>query len=283
VERSDAGSPHPSSTESDSTSRDGRSSVRASAGAQAPDRGAVSQRGSKKRRTLIAGQQYFGLDAQAFRDGAEQSFMRVAALPPERQTIDLGSVGKDFSLDASASWALLRAMLEGGLLRPTGPGSYRPTRLFREYALAKLVAPIPRSHARELINGACSLAAHINAHWNRNPFRITLIAVSGSYMSRRARIPELSLWLILGQRPEARMRRRGPALGEDDARREIVSTLKELSSFIVVRVVSEKEAVDRPFSVAFQIDESEFEAGLPPWQRFREWGAALLTRRLAFR
>lgn len=284
---SDAGSSHPASANPQlnalavARDRDGPV-VRASAIVAGADSSAVGSPGAIKIRRLVADQRYFGLEAQAFHDGAERMLARVAGLAPERKRIDVRSLGEDFRLDAAASWALLRAMLTDGLLRPDGPANYRPARRFREYALAAVVAPLSRARARQLIEGACRLAERINTHWTRNPFRIKTIAVSGSYMSRRNRLPELALWLVLRRRPEAKMRRWGSPLGKSEALRQIVTSARALSSFVVIRVVADKEKVQRPFSVVFQSDEDDFDSSVPAWHRFREWGASI-SRRLASR
>ena len=108
----------------------------------------------------------------------------MSTQPPEQARIDVRSLGEAFHLDAPASWELLRALLMGGLLYPDGSGGYLPTRHFREYALASVVAPLSRTRAKALIDRACELAARINADWVGNPLQIWTVAVSGSYMSR---------------------------------------------------------------------------------------------------
>ena len=286
MERSGASSSRPSNPRSEISSPASSCSQGSSAAparpALAAEGGAIASQGAAKIRRLIADQRYFGLGAQAFHDGAERMLTRLSAATPERKRIDVRSLGEDFRLDGAASWALLRALLAHGLLRPDGPGSYRPAARFREYALATIVAPLTRVHARDLIQGVCRRAERINAEWTRNPFRIRMIAVSGSYMSRRDQLPELSLWLLLRRRPEARMRRWGTPLGKSDALRQIVATAQALSSFILVRVVADRQEVPRPFSVVFHADEDDFDSSFPAWRRFREWGVSV-SRRLGSR
>lgn len=243
---------------------------------------AAPARGAPKIRRLIADQQYFGLDAKAFHDGAARTLARISAPGSEKPRIDVRSLGEDFRLDAAASWALLRAMLAGGLLLTDGPGSYRPAARFREYALANVVLPLSRSRARELIERVGKLAERVNDNWDRNPYRIKMIAVSGGYMSRSDRLPELSLWLVLHRRPEARTRRWRSPLGKSDALRQIAAAMRELSSFIVVHVVADRHAVQRPFSVVFQADDEFPDSHAHSWDRFREWGASI-SRRLHMR
>ncbi len=164
----------------------------------------IAFQGATKLRRLVANRRYFGLDAQAFRAGAERALARLSATPPEQARIDAHSLGEDFRLDPPGSSALQSELLMGGLLRPDGAGGYLPTRRFQQYALACVVAPLSRTRAKALIDRACGLASRINAEAVRNPFQIDMVAVSGGYMSRHDQLSELSLWLIVAPRKEAR-------------------------------------------------------------------------------
>jgi hypothetical protein len=55
--------------------------------------------------------------------------------------------------------------------------------------------------------------------------------------------------------------------------------MNALSSFIVVRIVADRQAVERPFSVVFQASEAMVESSLPAWDRVCDWGASI-TRRI---
>jgi len=246
-----------------------------------PNRLLASQ-GATKLRRLVADRKYFGLEASALRAGAERSLAHMSTQPPEQARIDVRSLGEAFHLDAPASWELLRALLMGGLLYPDGSGGYLPTRHFRDYALACVVAPLSRTRAKALIDRACGLAARVNADWVGNPLQIWTVAVSGSYMSRLDQLSELSLWLILHRRRDARSQHAAPLLSKDDAIRQILEPMNALSSFMVVRIVADKQAVPRPFSVAFQAQEAVMDSSAPPLERFRDWSASI-TRRLASR
>ena len=217
-----------------------------------------------------------------FHAGAERALARMSAQAPEQARIDVHMLGEDFRLDAPTTRALLQALLIGRLMYPDGSGGYRPTARFREYALAYVVAPLSRARAKALVDRVCGLAAHINADWTPNPLRIKVVAVSGSYMSRRDQLADLSLWLVLRERPETRARRWGPSMSKDDALRQIVRPITALSSFIIVRIVADRRAVRRPFSVVFQANEDVVEPSVPTWERFRDWGVSI-TRRLGSR
>jgi hypothetical protein len=236
-------------------------------------------RSAAKVRRLIADQQYFGLAAKTFHDGAGRALRRLSTATPR---IDVHTLGEDFCLDAAASWTLLRALLGGGLLLSDGPGTYRQSARFREYALAELVMPMSRSHAKDLLAKARGLGARINANWGRNPYQIRMILVSGSYMSRSDRLPELSLWLILRRRHELRTRRWNHGLSKSDAMRQIASAMKELDQLVVVHVAADKQAVPRPFSVAFEADDVFGGPSVHSWNRVRSWGASI-SRRLSLK
>jgi hypothetical protein len=236
-------------------------------------------RPAAKVRRLIADQQYFGLDAKSLHDGAGRTLTRLSTATPR---IDVHTLGEDFGLDAAASWTLLRALLGGGLLLSDGPGTYRPSARFREYALAELVMPMSRSYAKDLLAKARELAARINANWGRNPYLIRMILVSGSYMSRSDRLPELSLWLVLRRRHELRTRRWNHGLSKSNAMRQIASAMKELDPLVVVHVAADKQAVPRPFSVAFQAADDFGEPSVHSWDRVRSWGASI-SRRLTLK
>lgn len=232
-------------------------------------------------RTLVTHQRYFGLNARAFRAGAERALARISALPPESARFDLRSLREDFRVDAPTSKALLHALLTGGLLQPESTGGgYHPAKRFREYALARVVAPLSRARAKTLVDRACRLATSVNADWTRNPFLIDMVAVSGSYMNPGDKLAELTLWLVVQPRPRAPSRQGRRSLSAADGSRQIIAALRALSSFIVVRLVSDKGSLPRPFSVVFQADADATMRSAPPWERFQEWRASI-SRRLA--
>lgn len=235
----------------------------------------------KRARRLISDQQYFGLEAGVLRAGAKRALARVTGRT-SAESIDARSLGDDFRLDGAASAALLSALLAGGMLYPDGTGSYRPTRLFREYALASVVAPLARERAKALVDRACALAASINAEWDNVPFQIEIVAVSGSYMTRRELLPELSLSLILCPRAESRRARPASVLDKEEGLRRVLEAMRALSSFIAVRIAVDRSGIQRPFSVVFQIDQNLVDAPVGGWDRFREWSASV-TRWLAVR
>lgn len=240
----------------------------------------IASSGVSKARRLVADQIYFGLEAGVFRAGAERALARMSHQSPERARLDTRTLGHDFQIDPAASGALLSALLSGGMLYPDGTGMYRPTRLFREYALASVVAPLSRERAKGLVDQACALAARINSEWDQVPFRIAMMAVSGGYMSRRDQLSDLTFSLALRPRHEARSQRPESMLSRDEALRMVLEALHALSSFIVVRIVADRKAVQRPFGIVFQANESAIDPSVGGWERFRDWSASV-TRWLA--
>jgi hypothetical protein len=270
------------SRESGSPPREGATGFRSTVILGAPERMIAVQDTASLRR-LVADRHYFGLDAQALRAGAERALARLSAKPPGEARIDVRNLGEDFHLDGPASSALQRELLMGGLLHPDGAGGYLPTRLFRQYALACVVAPLTRERAKALIDRACKLAAYINSDWGTNPFQVKMVAVSGSFMSQRDQLSELSLSLVLRRRPEAPMPDAPPLQSKEEALRQILEAVKSLSSFILVRFAPDSQSVQRPFSVVFQrSNDVVVEPAVPPMERFRAWGASI-GRRLASR
>ena len=229
-----------------------------------------------KGRRLIADQQYLGLDAKLLRGGAARTLARLSSHPAGHAWIDLRNLGDDFHLDAGASSALLSAMLAGGLLYPDGAGRYHPTRQFREYALATVVSPLPRDRAKGLIDRACKLASRVNTEWVHIPFQIDMMAVSGSYMTRRDQLSDLVLSIALHRRPVSRAANAVPP-SKDDATRQIVEALQALSSFIVVRIVADQTKVQRPFSVVFQgVAGAPEKEAVERWDnKLRDWSASV--------
>jgi hypothetical protein len=150
--------------------------------------------------------------------------------------------------------------MASGLLYPDGDGRYEATDRFREYALADIPVPLSRLQAGDLINRVCGVAARINAEWQRSPFLIHTIMVSGSYMSG-AKVDllrsELPLWLVLRFRRQPPTRSPIHSQSKEEALDHIKAAIKALSSMIVVNIVSDSEKVQRPFRVVFQ-------QGVPP-------------------
>ena len=228
-----------------------------------------------KIRTLISNQTYFGLEPLAFRRGAGLALARVAKLSPERARLKGETLAKDFRIDSAHAQALLDTFVAKGLLqvdRSGGTiGEYRLTDLFKEYALARVLPPLTRVRAKELLDEAGKLAAKINAEWKHNPLVIHMIAVSGSYMSRNNRISDLTLWPVVKRRREMTTRRFGSSVTKAAGAAEISSALRALSSFVIVHMVADRTTIERPFAVPFR-DFGDAVTSPPSMGRFWDWG-----------
>ena len=229
-----------------------------------------------KSRTLVANKYYFGLEPTHLRRGVERVVARVDALPPGKARVNAATLREDFELDMPSTLALLHALAGHRLLYPEGEraGDFRLTDKFREFAQAHIVPPLHRAEARELLDKACRLAESMNTIRTRNPLQIDLIAVSGSYMSRRDKIAEVRLWPVVRPRPRMRVPRFQSSMNGAEAARDIRNELCALSPFLVVHVVTDMTAIERPFSVPFRADENSG-ASSPGSASMKVWGISI--------
>jgi hypothetical protein len=207
-----------------------------------------------RERTLVTQRLYFGMDALELRAAATRVLARVVGLPPELVRVSARNIRQDFAVNTVEGEALVEGFVAEGLLEPRTErhGDYRLTERFLEFATARVVEPLPRDRARELVARAGELAARINAEWTRNPFEIEVVAPYGSYMGRDAQLAALPLGLVVRPREPSRRARWGRIAAKPDGAREIRIAFRELSSFIQVRMVNDRRLLPRPFTVVFE-------------------------------
>jgi hypothetical protein len=207
-----------------------------------------------KSRTLIAGRRYFGLDPVQFRNAAGRVLTRIVGLPPERAHVRGAHLKQDFALDAREGDALLDELVQNGLIKPLPdrPDDFAITDRFLEFAAARVVEPLSRARARQLVARACDLCRQMNAEWTRNPLEIEALAVSGAYMSRASELPELTLGVVVRARGAERRSRWGRMGNKQAGAQAMREELSSLSSFVIVHFVTELAALPRPFSVVFR-------------------------------
>ncbi len=206
-----------------------------------------------KTRTLVSNQSYFGLEPLILRRGAERTLERLAGQASESARVRAETLREDFQLDNAETGRLLHAFVADRLLEADGrEGDYRLTQRFREFAAAKVVPPLHREEAKQVLEAACELAAQLNAEATRNPLLIDMIAVSGSYVSTGDRIGKLVLWLVVRRRDQRAI---GRSMTDAEGARQIGAAVRGMSPFIAVRVVTDTASVDRPFSVPFHADD----------------------------
>jgi len=207
-----------------------------------------------KARTLVTQRLYFGLKAIDLRAATGRVLSRVVGLPPERARVSARHLRQDFGVDTVQGNTLVEQLVAEGLLEPPGElqADYGVTERFVEYASARVVEPLPRERARQLLAHACELATRVNGQWTHNPLEIEAVAPFGCYMSRDRQLAELPLGIVV--RPRARRARWGRAQTKSDGAREIRAQFRELSSFIHVRMVNDTRRLPRPFAVAFHAD-----------------------------
>ncbi len=205
-------------------------------------------------RTLVTHRRYFGLDAVSLRAATGRVLSRVVGLPRDRARITDSQLRVDFGVDTIDARALVEGMVEGGLLQPRAEQrDYRITDRFYEFAAARIVEPLPRPRAKQLVGQADDLARRVNAEWTRNPLIIEAVAPFGAYMSRDPYLDELPLGLVVGNRP-ASQRARWRTIGKADGVQEIRDAFGGLSSFVRLRLVTGLVDLPRPFAVSFQAE-----------------------------
>jgi hypothetical protein len=207
-----------------------------------------------KPRTLVTDRLYFGLDPLKLRAATGRALARVVGLPPDRARVTATNIRQDFALDTIQGRALVTEFVASGLLEPPTESSagYGLTREFFELAAARVVEPLPRSRAKLLLTEACTLAERINDDAVHNPLAIEAFAVFGDYMSRAHRLEELSLGVVVELRAPSRRTRFGRMQSKAEGAVAIRTALRQLSSFIRVRLVTDVRTLPRPFSLVFE-------------------------------
>jgi hypothetical protein len=210
---------------------------------------------SREYQILLRHRQYFGVEPLRLRAAAARVVARVAGLPPDRARVTARQLQHDFGVDTAEGQPLLEELVAGGLLetRPEIPGVYGVTPQLAEIAGARIIDPLPRARARELVADACTLAAQINALWARIPLEIDAVATFGSYMSRDANLGELSFGVVVRARPATRRAHWRMATKAEGAG-AIRTAFRGLDPFVRVRLFTELQSLPRPFAVVFQAD-----------------------------
>ncbi len=209
-------------------------------------------------RTLVTQRLYFGVDPLKLREAGARVLARVAGLAAERAKVSTIEIQRDFDLDTVEGQSTVDAMVAQGLLTPreSSLGQYRLTERFHEYANARIVEPLSRRRARQLVGGARELASHINAEWTRNPLMVAAIAPFGCYISQDPSLDQLPIGVVVRTRPSTR-RARWRMLSKAEGAREIRGAFTDLSSFVVVRLVTQVRELPPPFAVVFRAAEPE--------------------------
>lgn len=204
-------------------------------------------------RTLVADRLYYGLEPTHLRAASARALTRVVGLAPERARISDAHLYHDFALDPAQGAALVEALVAHGALEPPGEGQagYGLTAEFVAIAQARIVEPLPRPRARQLVDAACALAREINEDDAHNPLSVAALAVFGDYMTRHARLAELSFGVVVDLRAPTWRTRFGRRQQKAEGARSLRNAFRALSSFVRVRVVTELPALPRPFSVVY--------------------------------
>jgi hypothetical protein len=206
-----------------------------------------------KIRTLVTKRQYYGMEAVALRAAMARVLSRVAGLPAEAARVSRRNLYQDFGLDAAAAQDTLEQMIADGLFQHPDErqGDFALTERFLEFATARVVEPLPRERARQLLGKVCVLASQINAEWKSNPLEIAALAPFGSYISPDKLLAELPLGIVVRPRSRSRKARWTRTISRRDGARQIRAAIRELSTFFHIRMVSDPKLLPQPFAVVF--------------------------------
>ena len=207
-----------------------------------------------KQRTLLTNRRYYGLDPVHLRAATGRALARVVGLPPERARVSANNLRHDFSMDPTQADALVKEFVAEGLLDPptidrTG---YGLTAQFVELAAARVVEPLPRARAKQLLIEACAVAERINDEDVHNPLSIIAFAIYGDYMTTAHHLSSLSLGVVVDLRAPTRRMRFGRSMRKIEGALSIKDSFKSLSSFMRVRLVTDIRVIPRPFNVVFE-------------------------------
>jgi len=204
---------------------------------------------------LLKHRHYFGVEPLKLRAAAARIVARVAGLAPERARVTSRQLLMDFGIDTVEGLSLVDELVAEGLLqpRPELPGVYGVAPRFAQIAAARIVDPLPRERAKQLVTEACGLAAQINTEWVRIPLEIEALAPFGGYMSRDPQLSELSLGVVVRLRSVTRRTNWRMATKAEGAT-AIRTALRGLHSFVRVRLVTDLQDLPKPFSVVYKAD-----------------------------
>jgi hypothetical protein len=207
-----------------------------------------------KIRTLVTKRQYYGMEAVALRAAMARVLSRVAGLPADAARVSRRHLYLDFGLDTAAAQETLDQMVADGLLQQPDErqADFALTERFLEFATARVVEPLPRDRARQLLGKVCLLATQINADWKSNPLEIAALAPFGSYISQDKLLAELPLGIVVRPRSPSRKARWARTVSRRDGARQIRAAVRELSTFFHIRMVSDPKLLPQPFAVVFQ-------------------------------
>ena len=209
-----------------------------------------------KTMTLVARHLYFGMNPLHLRDAANRVLSRVPEDNSVRPAVNIDAIVEDFRLTPSASKAIVKEMVQSGILTsltPTG-AHFGITTRFREIARARIIEPLEREQAQMLLTHCAELAGQFNRTALRNKYEIEAIAVFGSYMSRNQGMAELELGITGRHRRPGQKNLIGRATTPTEGTERIRALFEKQSGFIEVHFFKRLSDVPRPFSVIYKSD-----------------------------
>jgi hypothetical protein len=209
--------------------------------------------------TLATNQRYYGFEPAHLLQCAARVLTRIAGLPPERARVSARSLQQDFALDTIQARALVDDFIQNGLLQRHAEyaNDFAVTPRFMEVAAARVVDPMSRSKARQMVASAAKVAERINRQWTRNPLEIDALAVSGSFMSRSSHVSEITFGIVVRPRPMTRRWTLWRRASKSDGASQIRHAFCDLSSFVNAYIAVDSQGLIRPFSVVYKAEAFE--------------------------
>jgi hypothetical protein len=206
--------------------------------------------------TLVRKRLYFGMDPLRLRDAANRVLTRVPEDVTAPAIVGFEALAEDFLLTASASRVAVDQMVQEGYLeRQAERDAYNLTDRFRAVARARIIEPLPRKDAQELVARFRQMAAHFNRTATRNRYEIEALAVFGTYMSTQDDLPDLSIGIAGRRRPPEAQPRFGRATTQSEGTAQLRALFEAQSSFVQVTLFRRVHDAPRPFSVIFKADD----------------------------
>jgi len=207
--------------------------------------------------TLVRKQLYFGLEPLKLRDAATRVLTRVPDDVTAPAIVGFAALTEDLAMNSSSGRRAVDQMVQQGYLERLSDtrDTYNVTERFRALALARIIEPLPRAQAQELVARFKQMAALFNRTAARNRYEIEALAVFGTYMSTQDDLPELSIGIAGRRRPPAEQPRFGRATTQSEGTAELRALFEAQSSFVQVSLFRRVHDAPRPCSVIFKADD----------------------------
>jgi predicted nucleotidyltransferase len=192
----------------------------------------------------------FGVHPRILRDGAWKIMESTNRRYFEGESFTLTEAGKAWGATESEAISLLDAMIAEGWIEKRDD-VYIPLRKFKQASIARIGEPLLRKEAERLLKRVVEVAASINAQPEKHKATVDCIAVFGSYLTQKAALGDLDLFVRISRIPELDENR-----AWSDPRQTVEGKVKALLRLRKPGLVSvhdwrEAWSLDAPYRVVF--------------------------------